>query len=88
VGVPRERQRHERLPHVRTPAACAFRSLLSAVPHASRLLSACPALSGHTDAKALDALKLRWIKAGKPNLTEKCVKSWPTGLRSHVACLV
>ena len=43
------------------------------------------ARSGHTDAAALEALKLRWIKAGKPNLTLKCVTRAPGSARDAPA---
>ena len=31
------------------------------------------ARSGHTDAAALEALKQRWVKVGKPKLSDECV---------------
>ena len=60
-----------------TPWAPASRALPAASPalRAGADAAAAPPLahSGHTDAAALEALKQRWVKAGKPNLSDKCV---------------
>ena len=40
---------------------------------------------GHTDAAALEALKQRWVKAGKPNLSDKCVALRPMPRKTRLA---
>ncbi len=72
LGLPRVRGRNERLPQARASRRlrCALRHKPCAEAGLSRRGGAS---SQYTDEAALQALKAKWLKAGKPNLANTCV---------------